>query len=280
MNRFTTVVLGGVCVVITTGCSHSVDSSRYRSYKELVEQDAAQAQPATEPAVDATENVAASEVPSEPTPEQSATDANPAEIIPVSTVVSALAPVNVVDGTSSAAVVKAFPGAAANGSVTGTTAAATTDPAAPKPGGIQLLVPEREFKTEGPKNALRVSYDDLDLLKVLNMEPVPEDAVKHFPSWLKALDGQPVRLRGFMYPTFQATGIDQFVLARDNQICCFGRNPKVYDLVSVQMKEGVTTDYIQNRPFDVVGTFRIDLIAEGGKPMGLYWLEDSIVINK
>lgn len=273
MNRFAGVVLGSACV-IAFGCNSSVDSSRFKSYKDLVEQDAAAqkadpaADPATAPIADAPTETETASVDVAPIAEP------PAEAI-VATPVSALAPVNVVDGTSSAAVVKAFPGADA---LPGTPSTITA--AEPKPGGIQLLVPEREFKTEGPQNALRVSYDDLDLLKVLNMEPVPEDAVKHFPSWLKALDGRKVRVRGFMYPTFQATGIDQFVLARDNQICCFGRNPKVYDLVSVQMKERETTDYIQNRPFDVIGTFRIDLIAEGGKPMGLYWLEDSIVINK
>ncbi len=274
MNRFTGVVLGSVCVVITAGCSSSVDSSRFKSYKELVEQNASPTD--NKPPADAkTDTPTGSDMASE----NVALAPNPTEVAPVVSPVSALAPANVVDGTSTAAVVKAFGGTAANASVTEATTSAKT-PAEPKPEGIQLLVPQREFKTEGPQNALRVSYDDLDLLKVLNMEPVPEDALKHFPSWLKALDGQRVRLRGFMYPTFQATGIDQFVLARDNQICCFGRNPKVYDLVSVQMRDNVTTDYIQNRPFDVVGTFRIDLLAEGGKPMGLYWLEDSVVINK
>ena len=101
----------------------------------------------------------------------------------------------------------------------------------------KLLVPERSFAVEGPGDALRVSYDDFDLLKVLNMEPVPPDAVEHFPKWLADLDGKPVRVRGFMYPTFQETDIPGFVLARDNQICCFGRNPKIYDLVEVTLKD-------------------------------------------
>ncbi len=278
MNRFTWVVLGGVSLVVVAGCSSGTDPSQFKSYQDLAAQDAAAV-----PKTDAVEKVT-------PVAEdtQNVTDRDADQItenvdpeLPV-TPVSALAPVNVVDGTSMAAVLKVFPSPTSTPDVTAP--AAPVNPAIvvaePKPGGIQLLVPHREFKAEGPQNALRVSYDDLDLLKVLNMEPVPEDALQHFPSWLKALDGQRVRVRGFMYPTFQATGIEQFVLARDNQICCFGRNPKVYDLVSVQMRDGKTTDYIQNRPFDVVGIFRIDLIAEGGKPMGLYWLEDSVVINK
>lgn len=187
---------------------------------------------------------------------------------------SALAPVNVVDGGSVASVMQV------RGD--GTSAKPTTAPAAAAetPRKVELLVPNRTFQAEGPTGALRVSYDDLDLLKVLNMEPVPETAVDHFPSWLSALNGRMIRVRGFMYPTFEATGIQQFVLARDNQICCFGRDPKVYDLIAVDLKPKSTTNYIANRPFDVVGRFRIEMLADGGKPYGLYWLEDAEVIEQ
>jgi len=71
-----------------------------------------------------------------------------------------------------------------------------TASAQPRP--IQLLIPSKRFRRERPSNAVRVSYDDIDLLKVLNMEPVPADAVSHFPDWLRQLDGQIVRIRGYM----------------------------------------------------------------------------------
>jgi len=145
---------------------------------------------------------------------------------------------------------------------------------------IQLLIPDRSFTIEGPDDAIRISFDDFDLLKVLNMEPVPVDAVDHFPEWLKDLDGKRVRVRGFMFPTFQETDLPGFVLARDNQICCFGRNPKIYDLVDVTLAPGVTTDYIQGRPFDVVGQFHIRPEADGGELWQLYQMTDAIVIDK
>lgn len=187
---------------------------------------------------------------------------------------SALAPVNVVDGGSVASVMQVRgDGTSAKPAPDATTSAET-------PRAIELLVPNRTFQAEGPSGALRVSYDDLDLLKVLNMEPVPDTAVEHFPRWLSELNGRMIRVRGFMYPTFEATGIQQFVLARDNQICCFGRDPKVYDLIAVDLKPKSTTNYIANRPFDVVGRFRIEMLADGGKPYGLYWLEDAEVIEQ
>lgn len=148
------------------------------------------------------------------------------------------------------------------------------------PRKIQLLVPEKKFRSEGPEGAWRVSYDDIDLLKVLNMDPVPPDAAAKMPEWLKGLDGKRIRIRGFMYPPFSQTGIHAFGLARDNQICCFGRDPKIYDVFDVKMRDGVTTDYLPNRPFDVVGVFHIRPDVEDGKLFHLYDMDDATVINK
>lgn len=152
-----------------------------------------------------------------------------------------------------------------------TTSASTNDAAAAAQGS-------RTFKVEGPEGAIRVSFDDVDLLKVMNLDPVPADAPERLPKWLKALDGKRIRVRGFMYPPFQDTDIRGFVLARDNQICCFGRTPKEYDLIDIFLRNGVSTHYIQNRPFDVVGVFRIK--SEIEKYTAMYEMEDAIVIEK
>jgi hypothetical protein len=165
---------------------------------------------------------------------------------------------------------------ASNGPSPGVVPAAATG-AARK---VQLLVPDRTFKSEGPEGARRVSYDDIDLLKVLNMDPVPANADTMMPAWLKGLEGKRIRIRGFMYPPFQATGIHAFGLARDNQICCFGRNPKIYDLFDVLLRDGVTTYFVPNRPFDVVGVFHIRPEVEQGKLYRLYEIDDATVIIK
>ena len=155
---------------------------------------------------------------------------------------------------------------------------AVENAAAGEPRELELLVPDRSFLPAGGGRGVRVSFDDLDLLKVLNAEPVPGDVVERFPDWLSGLDGRTVRLRGFMYPTY-ADPVTRFILARDNQICCFGRNPKPYDLVSVKLAEGNSSPYIQNRPFDVVGTFRIDPVRDGDDWLQLYKITDAEVIE-
>ena len=39
---------------------------------------------------------------------------------------------------------------------------------------------------------------------------------------IESLDHRPVKLRGYILPSFQQSGLTQFVLVRDNQECCFG----------------------------------------------------------
>lgn len=209
--------------------------------------------------------------------------------------VSAIAPVNVVDGTDVRALMN-IPNVgptnspSLNATSTSAPVIGETVPATPKapatssssePRSIELLVKDKSFRTEPKTGALRVSFDDLDLLKVLNMEPVVEKADQLMPAWLSGLSGKRVRLHGFMFPPHDSEGIEHFVLARDNQICCFGRDPKIYDLVAVNMKAGTSTHYIPaTQAFDVVGTFRIEMVWDDGKPWGLYTIEEASVIER
>ena len=144
---------------------------------------------------------------------------------------------------------------------------------------IELLIPEKSFRRERGTDAVRISYDDIDLLKILNMEPVPPNAAEYFPEWLKSLNGKQIRIRGWMYPTFVPEGLTSFTLARDNGICCFQRMPKIYDVIFVKLEEGQSSDYIDQRPFDVEGTFRIDNESDGSELPRLYKIENARVLD-
>lgn len=144
---------------------------------------------------------------------------------------------------------------------------------------MELLIPEKDFRVEGPEAAIRVSFDDIDLLKVLNADPVPLDVEQHLPAWLSGLNGKMIRIRGWMYPPNQETELPGFLFVRDNQICCFGRKPMVYDKFGVRLREGVTTDYIQGRPFDVVGKMIVKSKILNDELFWLYQIEDAIIID-
>lgn len=167
-------------------------------------------------------------------------------------------------------------------------AAAKDQPAAksdkPPLGQIKVLVPQKDFKTEGKAKALRVSFDDIDIEKVLNTKKLSLDIPEKMPEWLKKLDGQRIRLRGYMHPAsaFQDSGIKRFVICRDTSACCFGPNPTVYYLVEVTLKSGTSTTYIENKAFDVEGVFHIKPVElEGTKEISqFYSLDDAQMIKK
>lgn len=75
---------------------------------------------------------------------------------------------------------------------------------------------------------------------------------------IRQLDGKVVKLRGYILPStlFRETNIDEFVLVRDNQECCFGPGAALYDCVVVNLINGVKTDFT-TRPVTVTGTFRL-----------------------
>ena len=75
-----------------------------------------------------------------------------------------------------------------------------------------------------------------------------------------------------------------FTMARDNGICCFVRQPKIYDIIGITLADGETTDYIEGKPFDVEGVFRIDPEADDvelddAELFQLYRIEDAQVLR-
>jgi len=167
-----------------------------------------------------------------------------------------------------------------------TAPASTKEAADKKPplGEITILVPKKDFKTEGPAKALRVSFDDIDIEKVLNTKQLSTNLPEKMPEWLRKLDGKRLRLRGYMHPqsVYETEGIGRFILCRDTSACCFGPNPTIYYLVEVTLKKGETTKYIENRAFDVEGVFRIHPEKlEGTEDIyQFYYLDEATVVKK
>jgi len=99
-----------------------------------------------------------------------------------------------------------------------------------------------------------ISFDDL----VFDIEKDGKYVPVMLTDAIRDLDGQTVKLRGFILPStlFRETNIDEFVLVRDNQECCFGPGAALYDCVVVNLVGGVTTDFT-TRPVTVTGKFKL-----------------------
>jgi hypothetical protein len=137
--------------------------------------------------------------------------------------------------------------------------ASAADPGAlpPRPGGAPREITFDDIKLEMEKGA-----------------PFTRDLL---PTRVTSLAGTAIRIRGYILPSFQQTGLTQFVLVRDNQECCFGPGAALHDCVVVRMRPGKTADF-SIRPVAVAGTFKIDeLRAPDGSHLAIYALDGDEV---
>lgn len=118
-----------------------------------------------------------------------------------------------------------------------------------------------------------VSFDDVKL-ELKKGDPYDPTALT---AKVKGLDGKAIRIRGYILPSFQQTGIRQFVLVRDNMECCFGPGALLYDCILVEMVSGATTTFTV-RPVSVEGTFSIrEVKGPDGKHLAIYHLDGKEV---
>jgi len=102
------------------------------------------------------------------------------------------------------------------------------------------------------RRAIPISFDDLQL-------DMQEDAVfesSMLTQRVKELDGQRVRIRGFIFPAiFQQTGITQFPLIKNTQ-CKFGPGGLAHHIILVDLQPGLSTSFTV-RPIAVEGLLTV-----------------------
>jgi hypothetical protein len=97
------------------------------------------------------------------------------------------------------------------------------------------------------------------------------------PKRVTALERERVRIRGYILPSFQQTGLTQFVLVRDNMECCFGPGAALYDCIVVRMAPGKTANF-SIRPVAVTGAFHVEeLRGPDGRHLAIYSLDGEDV---
>lgn len=115
------------------------------------------------------------------------------------------------------------------------------------------LVPQaalRDLPQDG--RAIAITFDDLHL-------EMPEDSVFD-PGLLtprvRQLDGQRVRIRGFIFPSIlQQTGITRFPLVKNTE-CKFGPGGIAHHVILVDLQPGVSTSFTV-RPIAVEGLLSV-----------------------
>jgi len=133
----------------------------------------------------------------------------------------------------------------------------------------------------GPRDAVRpavapireITFDDIKL-GLEKGAPFTPDALT---PRVRELERSRVRIRGYILPSFQQTGLTQFVLVRDNMECCFGPGAALHDCVVVRMTPGTSAEF-SIRPVAVTGVFRVEeLRGPGGGHLAIYALDGDDV---
>lgn len=121
-----------------------------------------------------------------------------------------------------------------------------------------------------------ITFDDIKF----DIQPDEPFERKMLSEKIEKLAGRTIRIRGFILPSFQQTGLTQFVLVRDNLSCCFGPGAALYDCIVVEMKPGKSTDF-SLYPVAVEGAFTIrefkDPSDPDGKVLAIYHLDGESV---
>ncbi len=114
-------------------------------------------------------------------------------------------------------------------------------------GGIWAAV---VYLTEVPEGYDRISFYTLDSEGASASSPISAEVAKY--------DGKPVFIKGYVHPGVNGLGnISRFVLVGDLSVCCFGGQPKPWDMVEVDLKPGHELTYDMKR-HRLWGTMSID----------------------
>lgn len=124
------------------------------------------------------------------------------------------------------------------------------------------------YQTEVPEGFQRISFGADISKKGLHYE----DGQLQPHAEIEKLAGQPIFLKGYMYPEQRLDGISTFILCRDNGQCCFGGQPKIEDMIKVKMADGKYARY-SDHMVAVAGVFRLRDLSRVGNLEPAFELE-------
>ncbi len=102
------------------------------------------------------------------------------------------------------------------------------------------------------------------------------EGLKNLPDAVKALEGKPVLLKGFLTPLYEFDDIHEFVLVANHMSCCFGMPAGISGQVQVKIagEKGLPNT---NEPLEVRGTFHVVETKEQGYILSIYRIDDAKV---
>lgn len=136
-----------------------------------------------------------------------------------------------------------------------------------------------------PKPAGLEDHEDLTFDKLASykyeiherVEGVPP--VEQIPASVRELGGRKIAIKGFMLPyRNDGENVTEFILLRNQGLCCFGTVPRMNEWIHVKMAPGKGAPYSIDIPITVFGTLAVGEEYEKNVLMSLYRMEATAVI--
>jgi hypothetical protein len=147
----------------------------------------------------------------------------------------------------------------------------------PKPRAPDLPV---EARPAGLEDHEDVTFDKLASYRYEvreRIEGVPP--VDQIPASVKEIDGKKIAIRGFMLPyRNDGENVTEFILLRNQGLCCFGTVPRMNEWVHVKMAPGKGAPYSLDIPITVFGALSVGEEYEKNVLMSLYRMEATLVV--
>ena len=103
-------------------------------------------------------------------------------------------------------------------------------------------------------------------------------AEKQIPASIKQLDGQTVRIRGFMMPIKEVQGkTTEFLITRSQPSCCFSGATEITEFVTVKVP-GKGFETMMDDAVSVVGKLHVGAVTDSGFIVGLYQLDGEKLV--
>lgn len=142
---------------------------------------------------------------------------------------------------------------------------------------------EEEFIQTNDQSYLSVGFDRLASFRfettddILEATGDPEEIAARtdamIPETIRALDTKSIALKGYMLPLKVEQGrVTEFLLMRDQSMCCYGTVPEINEWVSVVAANGGLKPII-DEPVTVFGKLHVGEMRENGYLVGIYRMD-------
>jgi hypothetical protein len=159
-----------------------------------------------------------------------------------------------------------------------TAAPAVTLAAAPTAAAAKVNGGGGEYPPVGFDKLASYNFDVPDDTPVTNLTG-PDKADEQIPTAVKAFNRKKVSIKGFMLPLKVEDGtVTEFLILKDQSMCCYGNVPKITEWVSVKTKsKGMKP--IMDVPVSIEGTLHVGAMRENGYLVGIYEMDGDKMVG-